>query len=151
MTLEEYSELVRLNANGIEEVESAAEKLEQLSGSGPMVVFADEKLVYNSIVIQLGEYIPLDVPRAKQIISFLNSQLIEQTSSQDLNKKLLEKKFMNTGAAQIIKFKYSESAYGRIIGYATQYLITYKGKTFAINIKNTSEDDYQFILQDFMK
>ena len=83
-------------------------------------------------------------------VDLLENRLFVQSESFGVERKRLESKFLKYGISKVLKVKYLQT-YGKENIYLTQYLVTYKLKTFGIIVASETDNDYQYILKNFKK
>ncbi len=122
--------------------------------NGLQVMGAQFELFYekgntsNLIWLVPGEYIPLDKSMVTVYANMLDQQLAPQLAESGIEYNRLEKKFISINQTKAIKIKL-EQIYNGKSRFLTQYLISYKLKTFLLTVSNDKNIDYQFILRNF--
>jgi hypothetical protein len=111
-------------------------------------VFTEKENFMNSIWFMLGEYIPLDKSIVNTYVNMLEQQLLPQTEKFGIEYKRLESKLLTNKNTKAIKVKYQQILNGNK-RYLTQYLVTYKLKTFSFVVSNKENIDYQFMTKNF--
>ena len=148
-SLEEISKSFEQNSapNGFEE--SYVNGLRNLLNmNAKFEIFSEKENDMNSIWFLLGEYIPLDKSIVNPYVNMMETQLLTQTEKYGIEYKRLESKFLTNMNTKTIKIKYEQILNGNK-RYLTQYLISYKLKTFSIYVSNEKNIDYQFITKNF--
>lgn len=110
------------------------------------IIVADPTNVENCWWIQAGKYVDLNKQVASQYLALLKANTEQAWANADFSYELIEKGFLRTKTAEIIKIKYRQD-YLDISRYQTQYLISSRRKTFAINITSYDEWDGVELIQ----
>ncbi|WP_299215266.1 hypothetical protein [uncultured Aquimarina sp.] len=111
-------------------------------------IFVEKDNVMNSISFMLGPYVPLDNSVVSTYVNMVEGQILPQSKEFGLKYKRTESKFLKYKNAEIIKVKY-EQINEQNKRFVTQYLITYKLKTFTMVVINKNDTDFQFLLKNF--
>lgn len=104
----------------------------------------------NNISFQESPYFDFDKDAVALYVDILENNLFLEPKSRGIEFERLESKFLRYGLSKIIKVKYLRKFEFEEI-YLTQYLVSYKLKTFGIIVANKHGNDYQFILKNFKK
>ncbi|MBO6606707.1 hypothetical protein [Psychroserpens sp.] len=102
----------------------------------------------NTITFQSSPYFEFDKSAVSFYVNQLETMNFVEPRSRGIEFDRLESKFLKYGNSKIIKVKYLQS-FGDKKRYLTQYIITYKLKTFGITITNLDGDDHKVILSNF--
>jgi len=111
-------------------------------------IFCEKSNLKNSIIFQLGEYIPLNKRLISPYVISLEKDVISELSKYNIGLERLEAKFITSKNTKSIKIKHRLIFDDKSI-YLTQYIVTYKLNTFSIVVTNEKNIDYQLILKNF--
>jgi len=111
-------------------------------------IFCEKSNLKNSIIIQLGEYTPLDKRRVNPYVNNLEKTVLSEWSKYYIYYERLEAKFITSKNTKSIKIKYRIIIDGKNT-FMTQYIVTSKSNTFSIVVTNEKNIDYQFVLKNF--
>lgn len=111
-------------------------------------IFAEKQNYMNSIWFMNGEYIPLDKSIVNTYVNMVEQQLLPQKEKFGIEYNRLESKFLTNKNTKAIKVKYEQKINDQK-RYLTQYLVTYKLKTFSFIVSNEKNIDHQFMTKNF--
>ncbi|MEC3906149.1 hypothetical protein VOI54_03910 [Tamlana sp. 2201CG12-4] len=150
-SIEMFAELIENSPNKNELTEYELRKLENFKKMGESIeIFIQEDNYRNNISFQLGDYVQLTKEAVEVYVDLLENHLFVESESFGVERKRLESKFLSYGNSKVVKVKYLQT-FGVEKIYLTQYLVTYKLKTFGIIISSETDNDYQYILNNFKK
>ncbi len=150
-TIETVAELIKNSPDLNELSEYEIQKLENFKKMGQTVeIFIKNGNYRNNISFQKGNYVELTKEAVEVYVDLLENRLFVESEQFGVERKRLESKFLNYGISKIVKVKYLQT-FGEEKIYLTQYLVTYKLKTFGIIVASESDNDYQYILKNFKK
>lgn len=150
-TIETVTELIKNSPELNELSEYEIQKLENFKKMGQTVeIFIKNGDYRSNISFQKGNYVELTKEAVEVYVDLLENRLFVKTESFGVERKRLESKFLNYGISKVVKVKYLQTFRDEKI-YLTQYLVTYKLKTFGIIVASESDNDYQYILKNFKK
>lgn len=150
-SIETVAELVKNSPDVNELSEYELQKLENLKKMEQTVeMFIKNDNYKNNISFQSGNYVELTKEAVEVYVDLLENHLFVESKSFGVERKRLESKFLTYGISKVVKVKYLQT-FGEEKIYLTQYLVTYKLKTFGIIIASESDNDYQYILKNFKK
>jgi len=131
-------------------VELQYKRLNSLQNSGAeFKIFTEKGDFINTISFMLGKYIPLDKSVVNRYVNILEQQILPESTEFGFEYKRLESKFITLKNTKIIKVKYEQTNQGKKL-FMTQYLITYRYKTFSMIIINKKDIDFQYLLKNFV-
>lgn len=150
-SIETVAELVKNSPDVNELSEYELQKLENLKKMEQTVeMFIKNDNYKNNISFQSGNYVELTKEAVEVYVDLLENHLFVESKSFGVERKRLESKFLTYGISKVVKVKYLQT-FGEEKIYLTQYLVTYKLKTFGIIIASESDNNYQYILKNFKK
>ncbi|WP_418512021.1 hypothetical protein [Corallibacter sp.] len=150
-SIETVAELIKNSPDLNELSEYEFQKLENFKKMGQTVeMFIKDGNYKNNISFQSGNYVELTKEAVEVYVDLLENHLFVESESFGVERKRLESKFLTYGISKVVKVKYLQT-FGEEKIFLTQYLVTYKLKTFGIIVASESDSDYQYILKNFKK
>ncbi len=120
--------------------------LKQMDDGHELFIYDGDYL--NTITFQSSPYFDFDKSAVSFYVNQLESINFVEPRSRGIEFDRLESKFLKYGNSKIIKVKYRQT-FGNKIRFLTQYIITYKLKTFGITVTNQYGDDHKVLLSNF--
>ncbi|MFD2724599.1 hypothetical protein [Hyunsoonleella rubra] len=150
-TIETVVEIIKNSPDQNELSEFELNKLNSFKKMGETVeIFIKNDNYKNNISFQPGNYVELTKEAVEVYVDLLENHLFVESESYGIKRKRLESKFLKYGISSIVKVKYHQTFNEEEL-YLTQYLVTYKLKTFGIIVTSETDNDYQYILKNFKK
>ncbi|APY00533.1 hypothetical protein BWR22_09445 [Lacinutrix venerupis] len=147
--LEEFESLVNSDQTNSEYASIQLNGLKNIKKYSPdLEIFIDKNNYSNTISFELGETVEFDEGVVPYYSYLLENQLQISTSKTGIKYESLESDFIKLKYLKAIKLKFKQTFDGNV-KYFTQYIISYKLKTFNVIVTNIEDLDYQFILQSF--
>ena len=147
--LEEFESLINANQTESKNANIQRNGLKDLKKYSPdLEVFIDENNYLNTISFQLGETIDFDKSVVPYYSNLLEEELQDSASITGIKYEDLESDFIKLKHLKAIKLKFKQTFNGDV-KYFTQYIISYKLKTFDMIVTNIEDLDYEFILKSF--
>ena len=148
-SLGEFESLVEANLIEGENANIQLNALKNLKKHSPdLEIFIDENNYSNTISFELADKVEFDESVVSYYFKLLEEQLQISTSRTGIKYESLESDFIKLKYLKAIKLRFKQTFNGNV-KYSTQYIISYKLKTFDIIVTNIEDLDYQFILQSF--
>jgi len=150
-SIETFAELIKNSSDSDVLNKYELERLENFKQMNENVeIFIGNNDYLNSISFQSSPYFEFGKEAVAMYVDLLENNLFVEPRSRGIEFERLESKYLKYGISKIVKVKYLRK-HENEKNYLTQYLISYKLKTFAITVANQHGNDYQFILRNFKK
>lgn len=109
-------------------------------------IYADRATPQNCIWVQKKKFVDFEKTDASKYIGIMEESFKNMRDGYGFKFERIENRILKTQAAKILKLKYKVTSEGKTI-YETQYIITTHKKTFAVNVRNAGEEDFEDVMK----